>query len=215
MHPKAILFDIDGTLLRAGVMRNIFASLFDEIYQTHYPYPDRISFVGATDAALIRQLATESNVPSDSHTEQLFFDAISTRVDEALARKPPQVFNGVPKLLETLSSKFSLGLVTGNSEGAAWAKLRHGRIDHYFSFGAYGSDHPDRNEIARLAQSRFNGEVVALCGDTPLDIEAAHAIGAKAVAVMTGWCTREELCGADVILEDFTDLPCALSAFGY
>lgn len=210
----AVLFDIDGTLLRAGVMHKVFASLFDEVYGTRYPHPERISFVGATDSALLRRLAAECGIASTREAEVRFFAAIGKRVDEELAKKPPLVFPGVPDLLQSLSTRAALGLVTGNSEVAAWVKLRHGGLDRFFTFGAYGSEAADRDDIARLAQSRAPGRVVALAGDTPFDIRAAHAIGAKAIAVRTGWCSREELLGADAILDDFADLPKALKAFG-
>jgi phosphoglycolate phosphatase-like HAD superfamily hydrolase len=53
-----------------------------------------------------------------------------------------------------------------------------------------------------------------LIGDTPLDIQAAHANGLKAVAVATGWVTAEELAaaGADLVLPDFADTEAAAEA---
>jgi phosphoglycolate phosphatase len=53
-----------------------------------------------------------------------------------------------------------------------------------------------------------------LVGDTPLDIEAALAAGARAVGVATGSFELADLkaAGAHAALPDLTDLPAALAA---
>ena len=47
-----------------------------------------------------------------------------------------------------------------------------------------------------------------MIGDTPADIQCGHAIGAKVVAVCTGWHSREELSTENpmVIVDDFSDV---------
>ena len=47
---------------------------------------------------------------------------------------------------------------------------------------------------------------VWVIGDTPLDVKCARAIGAKAVAVATGWHPADELaaCAPDVLLADLS-----------
>ena len=80
-------------------------------------------------------------------------------------------------------------------------KLEHYELMHHFSFGGYGDRHVDRNGVAEeaLAASRehVDGDVdpeqVWVVGDTPLDISCARAIGAKVVAVATGWHDRQRL----------------------
>jgi len=53
-----------------------------------------------------------------------------------------------------------------------------------------------------------------LVGDTPLDVAAAQATGARAVAVATGGTKADELAesGADVVLPDLTDTAAVVSA---
>ena len=72
-----------------------------------------------------------------------------------------------------------------------------------------------RDDVAREAlgevQRRFNGRVAAeriwVIGDTPLDVRCARSIGARAVAVATGWHSRDELAehAPDLLLTDLSD----------
>jgi phosphoglycolate phosphatase-like HAD superfamily hydrolase len=88
--------------------------------------------------------------------------------------------------------------------------------------GAYGDAHEVRAELvplARLAASRrygagFAASSTILIGDTPLDVEAALASGARAVGVATGSYSTAELAaaGAHAVLPDLTDPASVLAA---
>ncbi len=60
----------------------------------------------------------------------------------------------------------------------------------------------------------FSGSSTVLVGDTPLDVEAALAAGARAVAVATGSYPAADLAaaGAHVVLPDLTDPARVLAA---
>jgi len=60
----------------------------------------------------------------------------------------------------------------------------------------------------------FAGELTVLIGDTPLDVAAALATGARAVGVATGGYTEADLAsaGAHVVLPDLSDTPRVLAA---
>jgi phosphoglycolate phosphatase-like HAD superfamily hydrolase len=122
---------------------------------------------------------------------------------ESLATRGGRVLPGIAALLETLSKRtdVAVGLLTGNVRAGAKVKLGHFGLFEYFAFGGFGDHHLDRDEVAREAlaevEQRFNGkhssERIWVIGDTPLDIRCARAIGARAVAVATGWHSEEEL----------------------
>ncbi|HOE61612.1 MAG TPA: HAD family hydrolase [Kiritimatiellia bacterium] len=217
MERAAFLFDIDGTLLYArGIGRAAFGTAFETAYGVPYPDLAGLTFVGATDSNVVRTMAATCGVASTPAREEHFFLLLTQAIDAGLAQTKPLVYPGVPALLDRLCKEgYPLGLITGNIRATAWAKLRHAGLDAAFCFGAYGDDDPDRNVIARLALQRVPHGVRArvLIGDTPLDIQAAHANGLIAVAVATGWVTADALAaaGADLVLDDFSDTETVLA----
>lgn len=217
---NAILFDIDGTLLYArGLGRPAFAEAFAIAYGGARADVENVSFVGATDTAVIRALAAACGVPTSPAREERFFIELAKRLEPRLAENPPTVYPGLRAFLEALRTRgFRLGVVTGNIRATAWAKLIHAGLADLFDFGAYADGEPDRDAIARTACERaraLGAEPRLLIGDTPQDIQAAHAIGLPALAVhVAGWRTPDELraAGADALLSGYADLPAALRA---
>lgn len=214
---SAILFDIDGTLLYAkGLGRQAFGEAFAAAYGAAIDV-EALSFVGATDTALIRDLAAALGLVSTPAREEHFAIEFTKRLDPRLAAGPIQVYPGVCELLQTLTQQgLLLGLVTGNLRTTAWSKLIHAGLAGHFTFGAYAGDHADRDELARIAVQRARdrgAEARLLIGDTPKDIRAAHAAGLPSLAVATGWISEAELrdAGADAVLTSFDDLNSALA----
>ncbi len=209
----AILFDIDGTLLYAkGLGRPAFAEAFREAYGIPANF-DKVSFVGATDTAVVRAMAAHHGILSTPKQEEHFFIELSHRLGTALKETPPFVYPGVDKLLNALCERgYVLGVVTGNIRATAWAKLLTANLAHYFTFGAYGCDHSNRNTIATIAQARakhFNAQACLLVGDTEKDIQAAHTLQLPALTVTaSGWVEAQTLlnAGADACLPSFDPL---------
>ena len=71
-------------------------------------------------------------------------------------------------------------------------------------------------ERARVAGVDAAGSRVVVIGDTPLDVDCAHAHGAVAVAVATGNYSAAQLdaAGADLIFETLAgDAPARITAY--
>ena len=71
-----------------------------------------------------------------------------------------------------------------------------------------------RRAARQLYGLDFPGAATVLVGDTPLDVEAALASGARAVAVATGSFPAADLAaaGAHVVLSDLTNTGAVLAA---
>jgi phosphoglycolate phosphatase len=133
------------------------------------------------------------------------------------------VMPGIVPLLDALAGHdaLHLALLTGNYRDAARIKLSHFGLWHFFPWGVFGDESPDRNLLACLARDRVSAHVpggtvdeMIVIGDTPFDIECAHAIGAHAVGVATGGHSSSELrdAGADAVFEDLSDTEAVLDA---
>lgn len=198
------LFDIDGTLIDSGgagesAMLEVLARDFDV-----FEIKGNIPIAGRTDAAITRDLFAHHDLAADQLP--VFQQAYEQLLPNALSVKNGRVLPGVVTLLETLSKRddVALGLLTGNYESAAWAKLVHFGLSHHFDFGAFGDVHPNRDDVARQAAKAVAasvGDVAAdriwVIGDTPSDIRCARAIDARVAAVATGVFDRTQLAPFD------------------
>jgi phosphoglycolate phosphatase-like HAD superfamily hydrolase len=108
----------------------------------------------------------------------------------------------LPKLID---DGYLLGLVTGNLEAVAHIKPHRAQLNRFFSFGGYGSDSTDRGELTRIALNRATlvyGEPVTpeqaiVVGDTPHDVDGAHAAGMACVGVGSHNFDVDQLRAAD------------------
>lgn len=224
---QLILFDIDGTLLTAhGAGRLALAQAMRATYGTAGDM-EGYDLRGGTDPRIIRDLLTGAGIPP-ARIEERLPDCFGTYVGilEGLLSDghPVELMAGVGDVVRALSRRADalVGLLTGNIEAGARAKLRPTGLLPLFRVGAYGSDDPDRRKLPAIACERaralvgrdFARERVVVIGDTPRDIDCAQACGARAVAVATGQHSPAELecCGPDLLLPDFRDVPGVLAA---
>ena len=75
--------------------------------------------------------------------------------DKVVAEEKMLVLGGVPELLEELKeNNILIGLVTGNLEPIARAKMKKVNLNDYFKLGGFGSDDINRANLVRLAIKR-------------------------------------------------------------
>lgn len=208
-----LFFDIDGTLLYSGgsgleALRRAFSDVFD------VPPPDSIPTAGRTDRGIARDLFRGRQVADSDENWLRFRTAYVQHLREQLPLRKGWVLPGVVGLLEELATRrnVALGLLTGNIAEGAWLKLQHFGLDHHFAFGGYGDRSPERNAVAEdalaAAHRALNGGVCPnrtwVIGDTPMDIQCARHIGARALAVATGMHAKADLAESqpDLLLDD-------------
>jgi phosphoglycolate phosphatase-like HAD superfamily hydrolase len=212
--PRAVLFDIDGTLISTGgASDRAWHRAVRELYRVDFDVGAHTGR-GVPDPEVGREVLEQ--VLGREPTTRELADAMRMRLrylsGEVASSPGYRVEPGVPELLEALAGEgVLLGLTTGNVEAAAHIKLARGELNHYFSFGGYGSDAADRTELTRTAVRRARriggedlgaGSIVSV-GDTPRDVEAGHGAGIRVVGVATGEYGVEQLltAGADWAIE--------------
>jgi phosphoglycolate phosphatase len=224
---RLLLFDVDGTLVWAhGAGRIALTKAMAAVYGTP-PLYEEYDTRGKTDPRIVLDMMRAAGLPDDVIYARLSscFDAYVRHLDLLIDNgHPVQAMPGIPELVRALSSRSDsvVGLLTGNIERGAYAKLRPTGLLPHFRVGAYGSDDADRRRLPAIARERARtltghdfpfGQIVII-GDTPLDVDCARACGARSVAVATGQHTYEELasCAPDVVFADFSDVDAALLA---
>lgn len=209
-----ILFDIDGTLVRTGgagkaAMEDALRAVFGITR-----LKDEVEYSGKTDRAIGRELLAVHDLPVTPENATALQDAYLAHLPHSLRQRGGEVCPGVRPLIDALRGKMPLGLLTGNVRAGARHKLGHFGLWDHFAFGGFGDDHFDRDDVARMALAELRAHAGAhidaadvwVIGDTPLDVKCARAIGAKAVAVATGWHPLDELAAhsPDVLLTDLS-----------
>jgi phosphoglycolate phosphatase-like HAD superfamily hydrolase len=228
---RLVLWDIDGTLvLYGGIGRSAFADAFMAVEGRIAHDLDRlmISTAGRTDPDIAIEFLERHGIP-DVETR---LDAFHAALVDALASKTAElrehgrVLPGVEPALAALARLpgVAQSLLTGNLEANAVLKLAVFGLDRYvdFTIGAYGSDHRDRGQLVGVALGKarerlgeeINPAAVVVIGDTPLDVAAARAGGARAVAVATGHfdVPALEATHPDAVLADLSDTNAVLNA---
>jgi phosphoglycolate phosphatase len=229
---KLVLFDIDGTLLGtdgAG-RRAIRRALLDEV-GTAGPI-EHYRFDGKTDPQIIGELLTLAGHPGAA--DRACIDAVCRRYIEHLRAelaKPTQATTLMPGTRDLLGAleaheaagRALVGLLTGNLAPGAALKLRSAGLDPgRFRVGAYGSDSARRADLPALAAGRaaaltgraVGGSDVIVVGDTPDDVTCGQPIGARSVAVATGFYDVRALraAGAAYVFETLADTARVLDA---
>jgi len=220
MEPTIALFDIDGTLLRAGGAgrRAVELALCEVLEDDNGSVSlESVEFAGRTDPWIVRTALMQYGVTAnDALINEVLRRYVAHLPRELELASAFEVLPGVLSLLAELTARDDVvvGLGTGNTQPAAYAKLARGGLDSFFSFGGFGSDHTDRAELLRTGLSRGleragarpGGARVVVIGDTPHDVAAAQAIGAHCVAVSTGGYDGSalEAAGATVVVPDLS-----------
>ena len=225
---KVILFDIDGTLvLTGGAGVRGMARAFEQLFAVPDAF-QTIDVPGRTDSWILAAALALHGVACDAAGAARFREVYLGHLREELQRPGPRkgMMPGVDLLLDTLQQRDDvyLALLTGNYEEAARLKLEYFDLWRYFRCGAFGDGALERNGLLPKALTRIRecgGPTVAaldviVVGDTPLDVACAAAGGARSIAVATGGYDADALraTGADLVLDDLSDVDRVLSALG-
>ena len=209
LNVKAILFDLDGTIVDSKpayieAARIAFQALGQEppAPQTALQIPKRL----------------EQNQPIDdiTHTNTTQFLEIYLKTFYSIAQVKAKPIPNIHLALETLQQKAKLTLITmRNAPKATIAEeLQNFGLAQYFTciLTAQDTHKPKPSPEALIKTLKAINVQTCDCliiGDSVIDIKAGKAAGAKTAAVTSGLYSQQELAklNPDLILKDATQLP--------
>lgn len=220
---KIILFDIDGTLVKAG---GAGVRALDHAVKAMTGHPracDSVQIQGATDKSNFVNAfkVGKGRKPSAKELAELtarYVARLPAEVKASLKAKKYSKLKGVEEFLEKLSvlPGVMVGLGTGNLKDGAFIKLGPSGLLKYFAFGGYGCDSHQRSEVlekaveraAKLAKAGIKPGEVFVIGDTHRDVEAAKEAGYHSAVVLDGFGEPKALMRSnpELMAKDFSDL---------
>jgi len=221
-----VLWDVDYTLLNAaGLGNRLYAAVFKDMFGRDLAAV--APKAGRTDRAiLLDTLALAGVAEPRAHVDD-FLAALARRV-AALDGSVRDEVHALPGAAAAIAALAAAGarqsVLTGNIRPLAAVKLAAAGLGEHLDLdvGAYGDAHEVRAELVPVARQAaraaygtdFSGRSTVLVGDTPLDVAAALATGARAVGVATGSFAAADLAaaGAHAVLPDLTDASLVLAA---
>jgi phosphoglycolate phosphatase len=218
---RLVLWDIDGTLIRAG---RTGAVVFDRAIERALGTAPaaRVSMSGKTDPQIVREYLALMEIDEHDHHLPLVLEHLEAELAaaaETLAADG-RVLPGVVGILERLDCDPGVlqSVLTGNIAPNAVVKLTAFGLQRWLDLevGAYGSDDADRRALVPIALERagrlrgatFEPEGVWVIGDTANDLACARAGKARCLLVATGRASIDELrkLGADAVVEDLANV---------
>jgi phosphoglycolate phosphatase len=218
---QLVLWDVDHTLIDAGGLSGdlyglVFAGLFGR------ELPAVAPMAGRTDRAIILETLAGAGVGEPGTHVAEFIAGLTGAAREfgTRVRERGRVLPGAAEAIAALAAAGGAvvqSVLTGNIRPLAEAKLGALGLTAHLNLdvGAYGDAHEDRAELVHLARRAagraycrdFAGTATVIVGDTPLDVRAALATGARAVGVATGSASVAELtaAGAHAVLPGLAD----------
>ena len=205
--PFLLLWDLDETLVTTAgagersIVRSARKHWSVDVDLSLIPYP------GCTDRRIGHLIRRHFGIADDESILRAYLDDFVNFVSEELSQSDARILPGVSKIVEAVhvSPDHVQGLLTGNLQAAAEAKLVPFGLWDYFSFGAFADDAIERLDLGPIALARasdscdatFVREAVTVIGDTPHDIACARAIGARSLAVASGCFTMDQLAACE------------------
>lgn len=198
---KVVLFDFDGTLIDSA---QTFANFLGYLCRRY----DKNTVIRVGDktynVADLKELRAIFPEPHQKIYSMIGFDwsryksLIAQEHERYVSEKIPPLFNGVEDLINRLSRKYKLGIVTSNTRVITEKRLRAHNLESKFTAIICEEDvknpKPSSEPLIKcLKKMGVSDEPVKYVGDLPIDIKTARAAGVEAIAVTWGLGTYTSL----------------------
>ncbi len=198
----AYLFDLDGTLLHCNDAVHYFGfcHALGLISGLKLDLQGVVAH-GNTDLGILRDALTAAAIPP-SVWRPLLPMGVAALEQFVIDRQQEMVVvceSGASDVLSYLLSKgAALGIATGNLSAIGKIKLNLAGLDRFFTHHGFSDGLENREDVFSRALQRLRADdpdvaTVCVVGDTPRDVQAAHANGLPAIAVASGTFSIAEL----------------------
>lgn len=216
---KAVLFDLDGTLIHS----------LPDLAESMSGLMERRGYQGFTEAETMRFFGkgAEHAVRAAFRTRGIELEGAALKAETAAfldiyeprASLKTHAFEGVMEALAVLKGRFRLAVVTNKPTAPAKSILGDLGLAEYFDpvlGGDWGGPRkPSGDALLKvLGELGFSPSAAIMVGDSDNDILAAKAAGVRCVAVTFGYshCPVAEL-GADRVIGHFSELADVIGDF--
>ncbi len=219
MRDVVVLFDIDGTLISTGgAGRRALGRAFGECFDAPGAFEGNLDFGGKTDGIILSEAFSRIARDAESVDRDALIACYLDALRDEVARSPRYTVHPHARASVEAARAVAgaVGLGTGNIEPAARIKLARAGLDELFDFGGFGDDAHARQDVIEAGFRRGEAKLGAapgasrrlVIGDTPRDVYAAHALGARCIGVTTGSADEAQLAeaGADLVVDDLGEI---------
>ncbi|WP_372937684.1 HAD family hydrolase [Seonamhaeicola sp.] len=206
MNYKAIIFDLDGTLVNS--IQDLADAMNTVLKKHHYPihnYETYKLFVGSGIRSLVIRALPFKN-PNDAEVDECLSEMMEVYSNHCTIKT--HAYSGILELLDILNSKNLKLNIFSNKDETLTKKVADAILPKYFhhvlglTSEALKKPNPDKalNLIDKLG---LKPEEVIFIGDSNIDIQTAKNANMLAVGVSWGFRDKQELIneGADYILD--------------
>ncbi|RDE23644.1 HAD hydrolase-like protein [Parageobacillus thermoglucosidasius] len=213
--PFAMIFDMDGTLFQTEtVLIPALHKTFERLrrageWQGGTPVEEYLRILGVPIPEVWRQLMPEADEEVRARAAAWFLDDIIAEIEQGNGRLYQDV-------LATLASLADQGIplfVASNGRSrylaAIWTAFQ---LERYF-IDCYSLDRfslPAKSALVKQLLNDYKIESAVMVGDRGSDIQAAKENGLWSIGCLFGFASAEELRGADVIIQQFSEIGPAL-----
>lgn len=207
MKYKAVIFDLDGTLVDSiEDLAESMNAILDEYNLPKHPADSYYGMVGMGIRKLVESALPETHRSDDFIDE--CFSKMKVLYEKNIVNKTAP-YKGIVELLETLiNQEVKLNVLSNKADNLTKKVVNNifSKFDFEFILGPETSDlrKPNPENALQIAKSLgLSPEDVVFIGDTAIDIKTAINASMTAVGVSWGFRTKEELenAGADHVID--------------
>jgi len=200
---KAVIFDIDGVLLDSFEANLKFYQ--NLMTKSGYSIPSREDYLQLFHLSLMDVIKKITKSSSETEINRIFELGKSHKMLHAT--EPPPMTKNAEKVVDILSKKYLLGIVTSRIKEGVYESPELAKLQRYFKVVVSYQDttnhkpHPEPLLLA-VKELEVKSEECVYIGDVENDIKAGKAAGMKTILY-----SKNMVAGADYCTTSFEDLP--------